>query len=410
MLTIPSPVQPHPLSYPYPYPCPRPARVPDLYPCLRPASRVGSRMPSLLRFFREYYRPDPAAVVAEDTTYDRDGVALPATVFRPARKRGALPGWVVLHGLTYTGREHPSLVRFVRAIAAAGNVVLVPDIPEWRALRVAPAVTIGTIRAAVRALQARTDIEHEHAGLFGFSFGATQALIASTDSDVGSRLHGIAAWGGYADVHRLFRYGMIGAHELDGQHWTDRPDPYGCWIMAGNYLTHMPGFDDHGDVATAVYELALEAGRRRLFAWDPAYDPDKIRLREQVAPTHRELFDTLAPLTTQPPPDPTVMGPLSQQLADAALRVDPLFDPTPFLQHVRVPVLLAHGRHDRLIPFSETVHLSRRLPAAVLRGTTITALFEHSGGAAAGLGPFGLVREGGRFVDVLRRVLQLPVR
>jgi pimeloyl-ACP methyl ester carboxylesterase len=367
-------------------------------------------MPSTLRFFREYFRPDPLGVVAEETTYERNGEVLPATVFRPARRRGACPGWVVLHGLTYTGREHPALIRFVRAIAAAGNVVLVPDIPEWRALRVAPAVTVDTIRASVAALQARNDIEHEHACLFGFSFGATQALVASVDPAVRQRLHGIAAWGGYSNVHRLFLFGLLGDYDLDRQHYNVRPDPYGCWIMAGNYLTHVPGFEDYGDVERAVHWLALEAGRRRVFAWDPVFDPDKRRLRELLAPAHREVFDILAPETNRPGPDRAVGVPLSNQLADAAMRVDPLFDPTPFLSRVDVPVLLAHGRHDRLIPYTETIRLARALPSRSVESLTITALFEHSGGAAAGLGPLGVLREGARFVDVLRRVVSLPVR
>jgi predicted esterase len=367
-------------------------------------------MPSTVRFFREYFRPDPFRVVAEETTYERNGEELPATVFRPARRSGAFPGWVVLHGLTYTGREHPALIRFVRAIAAAGNVVLVPDIPEWRALRVAPAVTVDTIRAAVTALQTRSDIEHEHACLFGFSFGATQALVASADPAVRQRLHGIAAWGGYSDVHRLFLFGMVGDHDLDAQHFNVRPDPYGCWIMAGNYLPHIPGYEGCGDVARAVHSLAIAAGRRRVFAWDPVFDPEKRRLRASLTPAHRELFDMFAPETTQPGPDRAVTVPISQQMADAAVRVDPLFDPTPFLAHVDLPVLLAHGRHDRLIPYTETIRLSRALPARSRDSLTITALFEHSGGAAAGLGPLGVLREGVRFVDVLRRVVSLPVR
>lgn len=367
-------------------------------------------MPSIRKFLRAYGKPEGAAVEARSTVYERDGEPLPATLFRPVRARGALPGWVVLHGLTYSGREHPSLVRFATAMAAAGNVVLVPDIPEWRALRVDPAVTVGTIAAAVEALQARDDIEHEHAGLFGFSFGATQALVAATRPEVRDRLHGIAAWGGYADVERLFRFGIGGWHDLDGREAFMRPDPYGCWIVCGNYLARTPGFEDCADVAAALHELALEAGRRRLFAWDPVYDDDKRRLRERVHPERRALYDMLAPLTSAPPPDRDVVEPLARRLAEATVQVDPLFDPAPFLSRVEVPVLLAHGRHDRLIPHTETVRLSRALPRSIQRGTTITALFEHSGGASPGLGALGRIREGARFVNLLHRVLRLPVR
>ena len=30
------------------------------------------------------------------------------------------------------------------------------------------------------------------------------------------------------------------------------PDPYGRWIVGGNYLTRIPGLEDAGDVASAL--------------------------------------------------------------------------------------------------------------------------------------------------------------
>jgi pimeloyl-ACP methyl ester carboxylesterase len=357
------------------------------------------------RFLKHYLRGGAALSVVE-TTYERGSEAVPATVYRPAAG-GSLPGWVVLHGLTYTGRHHPSLVKFAGAVAAAGSIVLVPEIPEWRALHVAPAVTVDTIRAAVRALQSRDDVAHEHAGLFGFSFGATQALVASCDPEVRRLLSGIAAWGGYCDLYRLFDFAMTGEHELDGVRYTLPPDPYGIWIMTGNYLTSMTGYEGAGEVAAALHELARDAGRRGLYAWDPVFDETKARLRLELDAAGREIFDVIAPPTTAPSGDVEHRRALARQLADAVVRVDPLMDPRPHLARVDVPTLLAHGRDDRLIPFTETIRLERTLPAAVLRGRTITSLFAHSGGTQSGLGPLGIAREGMRFVNLLRRTLAL---
>ncbi len=364
-------------------------------------------MPSTLRYLRAYLRPGAARVEAHEVEYDRGDERVPATLFRPARGPRRLPGWVVLHGLTWSGREHPALVRFARAVAAAGNVVFVPDIPEWRALRLDTAVTIGTIRAAVRALQERDDVDHERAGLFGFSFGATQALIAATDAAVQGMLHGIAAWGGYADVERLFLYGMTGVHELDGVRYRSEPDPYGSWIIASQYLTSAPGHQDHADVAAAVRQLAVEAGRQRLYAGDPWFDPLKARLRAELPPERRELFDAIAPPTTRPRRDSGYTRGLALALAHTALRLDPLIDPRQALARVRLPILLAHGRDDRLIPFTETIRLARALPPASLRSATITSLFTHSGGTQANLGVTGLAREGLRFYGVLKGIMSL---
>lgn len=368
-------------------------------------------MPSTLRFLQQYLRPSATATTAVDVTYMRGGRQLPATVFRPANTTRPLPGWVVLHGLTRTGRGHASLKRFAHAVARAGNTVFVPDIPEWRDLRVAPALAIETIHAAAAALQQRRDVSHEHVGLFGFSFGATQALIAAADAEISKLLSGIAAWGGFCDMRRLFRFGLTGLHELDGMTWHTPPDPYGAWIMAGNYLPHVPGYQDTQDVADALHALAIRSGEMGTAAWDPVYDPIKLELRASLAPAHREVFDLVAPLTSTPEHEREAVQDRALQLADAladtALRLEPLLDPQPFLPHVRTPVLLAHGRDDRLIPFSETIRASRQIPPHRLRSLTVTSLFQHSGGTQGGLGPIGLAREAARFALLLRRVLRL---
>jgi dienelactone hydrolase len=368
-------------------------------------------MPSTVRFLRQYLRPVTGATSAVDVTYRRGSDSLPATVYRPAGVRGALPGWVVLHGLTRTGRTHPALARFASAVARAGNVVFVPDIPEWRELRVAPTLAIETIRAAAAALQQRGDVRHEHVGLFGFSFGATQALIAAADEETASLLSGIAAWGGFCDLRRLFRFGLTGLHELDGMTWHTPPDPYGAWIMTGNYLPLVPGLEDTAELARALHALAIESGEIGHPAWDPIYDDVKLRLRADLSPRHRELFDIIAPLTTRTAREREELHPvaldLADRIADTALRLEPLLDPQPFLPRVHTRILIAHGRDDRLIPFSESIRMSRLVPPDRLDTITITSLFQHSGGTQSGLGPIGIAREGARFALLLRRVLRL---
>ena len=364
-------------------------------------------MPSAAHFLREYLRPAAGSTLGEDVLYERAADQVEATIHRPATQRGTLPGWVVLHGLTRPGRRHPALVRFARAVARAGNVVMVPEIPEWRELRVAPAITIETIRAAVAALRQRGDVDRSHVGLLGFSFGGTQALIAAADECTAGQLHGLASWGGYADLRRVFRFGLTGLHELDGVTYALRPDPYGAWIIAANYLTHAPGYSGTEAVARALYELALESGERRVYAWDPLYDPLKRRLRESLPPDQREVFDLIAPLTSAPAPELARTEALADTIAETALRLDPMLDPQPYLPAVRVPVLVAHGRDDRLIPFSESVRLARTLPARQLVNVTITSLFQHSGGTQSGLGPVGMAREGLRFLLLLRGLLRM---
>jgi fermentation-respiration switch protein FrsA (DUF1100 family) len=115
----------------------------------------------------------------------------------------------------------------------------------------------------------------------------------------------------------------------------------------------------------------------------------------------------IAPLTGNRVVTTSAILDLADRLATTALQRDPLLDPRSHLDAVRLPVLVAHGRDDRLIPFSESLRLAEALPAATVRRLTITALFQHSGGTQSGLGPFGLARESARFMLLLRSVLRL---
>jgi hypothetical protein len=357
-------------------------------------------MPSTLRFVREFLRPRPVAVIVEETTYRRDDQTLPATLYRPRRVDRPLPGWMTLHGLTYHGREHESLRRLARALAAAGNVILVPDLPEWRALRVAPAATVRTIRAAVLELDARGITEPGRVGVIGFSFGGTQALIASTDPALRGHLAGVASWGGYADIGRLVRSAFFGEHELDGRTYRLEPDPYGRWVLAGNYAG--------GRLGDALLWLAREAGRRRIMAWDPAMDPVKAEARRRLDGEEAELFDLMAPPAgvMLAPPGRARLQDAVDRMLPAALAADPLLDPGDHLSRVPVPVFLAHGRDDRLVPWTELIHLRRALPPGRVAFSGVTALFAHSTGERRRPGP-AMALEAARFLRLMRRMLRL---
>jgi dienelactone hydrolase len=365
-------------------------------------------MPSITRFFREFLKPRDASVTVEATSVRRNGQDLPASLYRPSGSARRLPGWLALHGLTWHGKDHAGLRRLARALAAAGNVVLIPDLPEWRALRVAPGPTVETIKSAVLELDSRGITEPGRVGVIGFSFGATQALIAATDASLRDHLAGVAAWGGYADIRAAVRFGFLGQHELDGRTYRADPDPYGRWILAGNYLGLLEEYSGGNPLPGSLLGLAREAGRRSVMSWDPGLDPSKRRARARLEGPDQEVFDLIAPLTgaTLTGVQRERLALLADRMVAAALVTDPLLDPAPHLPHVAVPVFLAHGRGDRLIPWTEMVRLRRALPAEAVVRSGITALFAHSTGQRRAVSPAAAV-EAVRFVRLMRGMLRL---
>ena len=196
-----------------------------------------------------------SAVEEYETVLSRGDREVPASVILPAGGRRTLPGWVVLHGVTRPGRFHPTLLRFVRALASSKAAVLVPQIPEWVDLSLEPERTLPTVQAALDGLRSLPGTSDGPYGLIGFSFGAPQAMIAAAHQDVSEQLAGVVGFGSYFDVASMVRFQMTGRFDLGDATHRLRPDPYGRWIMGWNHLTSIPEYQNAQDVADAVDDI-----------------------------------------------------------------------------------------------------------------------------------------------------------
>lgn len=352
------------------------------------------------RFVRGYVRPADG-VREEEVTVGAAGEEVPAALYLP---RGARPrpAWVVLHGVTVTGRQHRSLTRFARAMAAAGNVVIVPEVPCWTALKVEPDAAARAILAGAAYLAGRPEAEAGPVGVVGFSVGATQALIAAARPDVAPLVRGVVGFGGYFDLRSALHTMCTGEFEWRGRVQRLDPDPYGRWIVAGRHLGSAPRYAGMTGLTDALLTLAAEAGERGVMAYDACFDALKAQLRAGLGREERAVWDVLAHPTTLRP-DPVAARALAREIADAALHDQPRLDPRPALAALRVRVVLAHGRHDRLIPFTETLRLREALRHTPSPDATITSLFAHSTGS--GVHPLRYGVEALRFLRLLDRAL-----
>jgi pimeloyl-ACP methyl ester carboxylesterase len=282
--------------------------------------------------------------------------------------------------------------------------VLVPDVPAWRELRLDVDAARTTLAEGARWLARRPEVRPGGVGTVAFSFGATQALMAAADPAVQRDVRAVVGFGGYCDLQRMLRCMFTGEHEWRGERHQLDPDPYGRWIIVGNYLRLLEGYEGMEAVARGALALAVEAGRNGAWAWEAEYDPMKAQIRAGLTPAEREVWDVVAPPAGEPPRNPALAQSLADAFCAAALEKDPGLDPRPHLAGVRGRVVLSHGRTDRLIPYTETLRMQTLLPPAARTSVTITGLFSHS--AHAGwIHPLDRAREAGLFIRLLNQAL-----
>ncbi len=342
-----------------------------------------------IHFARAWARPE-TRLGEDEVEVETTHGTLDATRYR---RRGAPPGpaWILLHGMTRTGRRHTTLMRFARSIAESGATVLVPEVPEWVELTLAPDRTLDAVKAGLAFLEGDPEVTGKP-GLMGFSFGGPQALRVSAEPEVRDRLACVASFGGYGDLESTLRFLLTGIHHLDGVEHRVSPDPYGRWIVAANYLTRIPGFEAAGPVADAFRALAAYAGDHTIDSWDRRLDPLKESMANEVAEEWMDLFRLFAPRAERDPLAASHETDLwARRLADAAQEADPELA-LPERLVIPFPTYLLHGRNDHLIPFSELGRLARRVQAPRLE-VTVTRLFAHSAGDPRPHGPVAWTRE-----------------
>lgn len=307
----------------------------------------------------------------------------------PRRERDApLPAWLLLHGVAVQGPDHPGLVRFASALASAGAAVAIPEIPAWSRLEFDPSAADDAVDQTLEVFRADSATLPGGAVLAGFSFGAPQAVRLAARRSAADRVRAVVAFGGYCSLSGALRFGLGGPYEWRGRLRRARPDPYGRWVVAANYLHRTPGFEDAAEVSAALRALAAVAGAHGVLAWEPYYDRLKSDLAAGLPLEARKLFRRFAPPAGQDP-DPRWAAAAAPRIARAAESVHPLLSLPSDLEACRLPrVHLIHGRDDPLVPFVESVALARHLRSlgAPRVRTTVTRLFGHareSGGLAA---------------------------
>ncbi len=268
---------------------------------------------------------------------------LACDVFDPSD--GADATVVALHGVTLNGKDDVRLQSFARALAVSGVRCVLPSLPGLSRLRWTPedARGVASLLGEIRAQEGAS------AGLIGFSFGGSCALMAAARAGPSARF--ALSIGAYASLPTLYEELFAGRGELLLDEASREDFVYLALVMAFRNAEAL-GLDAPG-------RQTLEGLLRR--ACDPA------SLRDQVSFYEQHLAG----------PDPVAFEYFHRDPAALAA-----VSPAGQLGGATCPIALLHDRGDRLVPPGHARALGeelRGLPNGERHEVLVTGLLSHVG-------------------------------
>jgi len=263
---------------------------------------------------------------------------------------------VLLHGVHHLGIDEPRLVRFARAFAQSGVVVLTPELKGLADYRIT-AESVDVIGSSAHWLRQSLG---RPVGIMGLSFAGGLAMLAAADQRYAPDISLVVAVGAHDDLSRVARYLVTDRVEApDGSIKKLPAEQYGALVLV---YSHPKVFFSVPDSATAEESI-------RLWLW------------EQYAAAHaRERDLSLPGQATLEALFRHQMENLRPQLLAEIAHDHAEFDqvsPHGHLAKLHVPTFLLHGSDDAVIPSSETLWLAREIPPNDVAAVLVSPVISH---------------------------------
>ncbi len=328
----------------------------------KPAYTHARAAALLLRFSGGDKAPEGFARFAMHDLTEEDATI--ETTAGPRRARFYLPkdlpdapGMVVCHGVHHLGIDEPRMVKFARAIASAGVVVLTPELKEIADYRIDPK-SIQTIGRAAIMLKER--VHRSGVGVLGLSFAGGLSLLAAADPDFAPAIEFVVAVGAHDDLERVAEFFVTDEiRDVDGTVIHTHAHDYGAVVFVYMFVdSFFEGRDvpiarealkswlwENFDEARTTSKKLSPAGQAKM-QWVFDHREDLLRPEiENVIKTHRDQMKRVSP-------------------HDA-------------LGGLRARVFLLHGEGDTVIPPSESRWLVHDAPEGSVAQALVSRVIVH---------------------------------
>jgi len=308
--------------------------------------------------------PNPARRTID---YQVQGRSYRGDLYRPGEP--PLAGIVLVPGVAERGKDDPRLVAFATTLARTRFLVLVPELPNLRALRVRADDAQGVADAFSQLLSRSEFPTRGRAGIGAFSYAVGPMVLAALDPVIRERVDFVLGVGGYYDLHQVITFFTTGYFQKEGQWRYLAPNRYGKWVFVLGNIERLRDLRDRS-AFRAMAERRLNDPRARIDDLSRRLTPEGQALLALLE--NRDRVRTPALIDALP--------------AAIQAEIDALDLANKDLSRLQAQLILLHGTDDAIIPHTE----SMALVAAVQPGRA--ELFLIHGLAHVDVRPSGLDR------------------
>lgn len=259
-------------------------------------------------------------------------------------------GIVLIPGASPHGRDDPRMVAFASTFARVRFAVLVPEIATLREEKVRPE-DVQVMGDALSYIADRPDLSPKgRAGIGAFSYALGPAILAAISPAVRDKVRFVLGVGGYFDMTSVATFATTGYYREDGLangKWLHlEPNAFGKWVFVKSNSERLAD--------TADKETLSQMVTRKLK--DSAADISDLEAK--LGPEGRTVNDLL--LNRDPDKVPALLAKLPEAIRKDMATLDLNGKD---LSGLKARLHLAHSKGDDVVPYTESIALSRAAPA-----------------------------------------------
>ena len=267
---------------------------------------------------------------------------------------------IIFPGASPDAEEHSGMLFLSSIICKLGYKVLIPRIPPLKELKL-NIDSFDWVAHAYSQIIQRTDISKDKIITMALSFGGGVLLKASFDSRISQYPpKSIMTFGTYFDIQSTLQFLCDGKIILDNKEYHIKPHSWGLTVLFHNFLDkfNFNEIDGYKKEISEIIALRIEDKLEEV-------ESGILKLPPLQAQFIRNIFDCKV--------DKEVQDELSRVMNKEQNFIKSM-SPKYWADAVNMKVFIMHGSNDSMVPFTESISLSKHINNSSL---FVSYMYEH---------------------------------